>query len=102
MLIIFQMLILFVLSLFIISNLALDFFVEFFLSAFEVVFLDESRDFMEHVLYLVRLFGASGLLRRLDSLQGFFPGYVGLDFVIDCEPVYDCTSQVVVVDVEVR
>lgn len=50
MLIIFQMLILFVFSFWIVSNRAFDFFVEFFLSAFEVVFLDESRDFMEHVL----------------------------------------------------
>ncbi len=66
------MLILFVLSLFIISNRALDFFVEFFLSAFEVVFLDESRDFMEHVLYLGRASGAFGLFLclDLDSEQG--------------------------------
>lgn len=90
------------LSFWIVFDRALEFFVDFFLPAFDDVLLDDIREFVQHVLYLVRLFGASGLLRCLDSLQGFFPGYVGLDFVIDCEPVYDCTSQVVIVDVEVR
>lgn len=94
------MLILFVRSLWVIFDWILNnFSVDFFMSAFEVVLLDEVGEFMQHGLYLCLIVCHD---RCWGFLQGFCLQDVGLDFVINCQPVYRVASQVVIVDVEVR
>lgn len=74
-----------------------NFFVYFFLSAFEVVLLHEIGKFVKHCLYLCLV-----VLRGCRySLQGFQTVEVVLDFIINYQPVYISASYVVVVDVEI-